>query len=69
MVVVVVVVILSPHHDPHLPHSPLDGLLELIHDVPACHLQRVSLAVLHKVVRVESASSSSSLRYSLPSLP
>lgn len=61
--------ILSPHHDSHLPHSPLDGLLELIYDVPACHLQRVSLTVLHKVVGVEPAASSSSLRYSLPSLP
>ena len=65
----VVVVILSPHHYSHLPHSPLDGLLELIYDILACHLQRVLLAVLHKVVWVESASPSSSLRYSLPSLP
>ena len=65
----VVVVILSPHHDSHLPHSLLDGLLELIHDVPAGHLQRVSLTVLHKVVGVESASPSSGLCHTVTRLP
>ena len=65
----VVVVILSPPHYSHLPHSPLDGLLEFIHDIPAGHLQRVSLAVLHKVVGVESAAPSSRLCHTVTRLP
>lgn len=61
--------ILSPHNDSHLPHSLLDGLLELIHDVSAYHLQRVLLAVLHEVVGVESASPSSRLCHTVTRLP